>query len=671
MRRLVLTISLVAALTACSDDDPVVQSCEDSSCHGVAGSTSGIERVHPESAKLTCTDCHGGDGSVVDKDQAHVAPAPQFVAERNGYIKNLSVNELDMVDPAYLQFVNPGDYRVAEKTCGTGSPKVDGNGCHQQVVYNAQRSTMSTFVGHFNVPRFQAGMQGREAVLGSRALSDPQRPNPGPPGTVASIAQAIPPGATAPRDDIHTAMDNYLPKNCTHCHQWSYGRNDARGNFRSSGCTSCHMYYNNDGVSLSKDPSAPQEIPPHPQTHKLTVEINETQCEHCHYQGARIGLLFRGVIEWGVSEPPPFPNIGESLHNHTPDFYLQASTDSAHPADLHYDAGMACADCHVGRDVHGDGRIYSTSKFQVSVRCENCHGTVDTTISEGKTVAPLTKTGSDPGCDPEVDGSSEYFLNCNGDPFKRIYRRPDGTVWMRPVKGGDELAVNQIKDLLDRGISQNMIQAMGRDPKTGFSHTEVIECHGCHTAYRQYCFGCHVTMDYSQTKSDLLTGQRTPGAEVTTRDYQSLDLYFVGMNRRGKLASFCPSMQVFTTATDVDAGGTRFDYYTERVRRTATGKVGFNWAVDMPHVTSGLPQNCTKCHADQDNGCDDSKARETYGYGTGRFMFTDGDGQAHDLTQLLAADGQPLIEFSHEGQGPVEQVMRERALSICVQDHPR
>ncbi len=374
MRAIVFLSVLAAVATGCSDDDPVVQSCEDQSCHGVSGTNTGIELAHPASAKLTCTDCHGGDGSVVDKDLAHVQPTAQFIIDRNGYIKNLSVNELDMVNPAYLQFLNPGDYRVAEKGCGSQSPKNDGSGCHTQLVYNAQRSTMATFTGHFNVPRFQAGMQDRPAVLGSRALSDPQRPNPAPPGSVASIAQAIPPGATAPRDDIHTAMDNYLPKNCTHCHQWSYGRNDARGNFRSSGCTACHMYYNNDGISLSKDPSAPQEIPPHPQEHTLTSAINETQCEHCHYQGARIGLLYRGVIEWGVSEDPPFPNIGESLHNHPPEFYLQASADSNHPADLHYDAGMACADCHVGRDVHGDGRIYSTSKFQVAVRCENCHG---------------------------------------------------------------------------------------------------------------------------------------------------------------------------------------------------------------------------------------------------------------------------------------------------------
>ena len=46
------------------------------------------------------------------------------------------------------------------------------------------------------------------------------------------------------------------------------------------------------------------------------------------------------------------------------------------PPDLHFAAGMHCADCHVGSDVHGDGRLYSTSKQQVDIRCEDCHGTV-------------------------------------------------------------------------------------------------------------------------------------------------------------------------------------------------------------------------------------------------------------------------------------------------------
>ena len=73
-------------------------------------------------------------------------------------------------------------------------------------------------------------------------------------------------------------------------------------------------------------------------------------------------------------------------------------------------------------------------------------------------------------------------------------------------------------------------------------------------------------------------------------------------------------------------------------------------------------------HLDADEVAD---SRETYGYGTGRFMFTDENDITYDLTQLLDANGDPLVDFSHEGQGPVAKTVRESALSICVADHPR
>lgn len=662
-RTTLVAFAIIASTAGCGDNLQPGQSCEQSACHGFAGSDRGIEQAHP-GFELACTNCHGGDGEAKDKADSHVVPAPDFVAERNGYIKNLSVEELDQVDPDYLRFINPGDYRIAEQTCGSGSSAdTESTGCHQSIVYSAQRSTMATFAGHFNVPRFQQGLQDRPAIFGSRDLDDPQRPSPPPAGTVASIIQAVIPAESAPIDTVDTAIDHYLPKNCTHCHQWSYGRNDARGNFRSSGCTACHMLYSNDGVSLSSDPSAIRGQPPHPDKHELTVEINEEQCEHCHFQGARIGLLYRGVIEWGFEEDPPFPDIGESLHNHPPEFYLDGASDPDHPADLHYDAGMGCADCHVGRDVHGDGRIYSTAKFQVSIRCENCHGNIDQTITEGRATAPLTVGGQEDGCDP--DGPSEYFLNCNGDPFRRIARRGDGTVWLRLISGGERL-VSQVKDKLDSGLNSRMIAGMGRDETSGFSHTEVIECDGCHTAYRQYCYGCHVTMDYSQEKKDLLTGALTKGAEVTNRLGQSLDEYFIGMNRHGKIRSFCPSMAVFFTAVDRDGNGDYFDLYRNSVRRTATGKPGYNWSADMPHVTSFTPQPCVRCHADQNDDCSTDKARETFGFGTGRHMETDGDGTTYDLSQVIEADGTPVVDFSHEGQSAVPIDMINRALSICV-----
>jgi hypothetical protein len=49
--------------------------------------------------------------------------------------------------------------------------------------------------------------------------------------------------------------------------------------------------------------------------------------------------------------------------------------------DVHIAAGMACADCHKGEDVHGDGHFYRSMRAPeaLKVSCATCH-TVDKTI---------------------------------------------------------------------------------------------------------------------------------------------------------------------------------------------------------------------------------------------------------------------------------------------------
>ncbi len=666
-------VASAAIVAACGSEKtppgppPVVrQSCESSTCHGPSGEENAIELAHP-GYDLSCTDCHGGDGDATEAVLAHVAAEP-WVLElpTPGYLKNLSVDELDRVDPAFLRFVNPGDFRVASTSCGSSSPADPGNGCHQPLVDSTQRSVMSTFVGHFDVPRFQAGMQGRAAELGSSAIESVGSGEI-PRGAVLSLEQAEVPDPSAPIGEISTAMDHYLVKNCTRCHQASFGKNDVPGNYRSSGCTACHMIYDELGQTGSMDPSAVRDFRAHPVEHELTSAIPGSQCETCHHQGARIGLLFRGVIEWEFDADPidvlgvDLPNAG-GIHGRPDDGYLQASVDPRFPPDLHFSAGMTCVDCHVGRDVHGDGWIYSTSKFQVSVRCENCHGNIDQAIAEGTATAGLPPAGApDQECSPT--GPADAFLNCAGNALP-LFRNDRGEVEIRlavpPPGGPDSLPVPQIHDRLELGVNPFMTDAMGRRADTGFSHTEVLECSTCHTAYRQYCFGCHVEMDYSLSKKDGLSGLLSPGIEIPSRDFTSLDLFFVGMNQRGKIGTFCPSMQVFMSVTD--ESGT--PVFTDRIRTSAAGHRGFNWAIDEPHVAKRRPQECSRCHRDADGSI--QKARETFGFGTGRFAMADGDGILYDLTQFLDPEGVPIVSFSHEGQGAVPKDMIDRALGIQI-----
>lgn len=42
-------------------------------------------------------------------------------------------------------------------------------------------------------------------------------------------------------------------------------------------------------------------------------------------------------------------------------------------ADIHYEAGMLCVDCHSSEEIHGDGENYTDMTEAVTVKCEDCH----------------------------------------------------------------------------------------------------------------------------------------------------------------------------------------------------------------------------------------------------------------------------------------------------------
>jgi len=82
---------------------------------------------------LGCTDCHGGNatpGLLMRK--AHIAPrhGEWWPGSAN---PNNSTILFNQESPEFIQFVNPGDLRVADKACGT---------CHRQEVASVGHSMM-------------------------------------------------------------------------------------------------------------------------------------------------------------------------------------------------------------------------------------------------------------------------------------------------------------------------------------------------------------------------------------------------------------------------------------------------------------------------------------------------------------------------------------------------
>ena len=97
----------------------------------------------------------------------------------------------------FVKFVNPGDLRVAQETCG---------GCHQTEVTAVPRSTMTTAAVFWDAAGYANGIIGRkQAFLGESYDRDgkPQAIKPAFPPTAQQIAHGALPGlAPLPRWEI-------------------------------------------------------------------------------------------------------------------------------------------------------------------------------------------------------------------------------------------------------------------------------------------------------------------------------------------------------------------------------------------------------------------------------------------------------------------------------------
>lgn len=666
-----ILLLLVLALTGCEQFGPGHARDGCVTCHDP------IEAAHaPFVDPAKCTECHGGDGTSTDQATAHVAIPANWAEIRSnlppapdGFIKDFAPDQLDQLDPAYLKFINPGDLRVAPETCGQ---------CHEGHAATVKNSVMATNAGHYWPTLLLAGIQDdRDAHVGSVPAIDPDCDPVANPGTVCELETLVPADHPeveelfrngTPDDDTlkDLAYRSYLSKNCNTCHQAGYPRNNSPGLYRSSGCSACHMVYDKLGVYQGDDPTIQRGSPVHPRRHELTSAIPAEQCATCHFQGGRIGLLFQGIREGGFSEeltPPNAERIQETLYGHAPGYYItdEDTTNSVDetPPDAHFAAGMHCVDCHVGRDVHGDGRIYSSSKGQVSIACEDCHGT-----------ARAAKR-------PDEDG---VFRSAKGNVLKQLELR-DGKVTLLGRLSGELHEVPQPAEILASGNPSAAMVASMAPNGDDWSHTDSVTCDTCHTSHVQYCIGCHVSMDLRLDQTDYQTGTPTPGLTRGGRTTYSLDHLLLGQAPDGRIQTVHPSQQLQLTIVgsedygsedaellwggevDDGEGGTR-------VRGAFREAHGFNanngFAPLFQHTTSANAKTCDTCHRADDSPAELERVRGIYGHGTGDFLLQGADGEIVDGLQFLDADGNDLTTWHHPDTGPAPEAVRERALGVIL-----
>ena len=106
------------------------EGCVSAGCHA------GTESMHASPAvHIGCTDCHGGNAVTRDKAAAHVRPINKEIFRTSANPERPYTTWLR--EPMeYVRFVNPGDLRVQEQTCGSSS-------CHEEVSYKVRKSMMT------------------------------------------------------------------------------------------------------------------------------------------------------------------------------------------------------------------------------------------------------------------------------------------------------------------------------------------------------------------------------------------------------------------------------------------------------------------------------------------------------------------------------------------------
>ena len=334
----------------------------------------GIEDMHNGVINLGCIDCHGGNADARAQGQQK-GSAGYDEAKRAAHVKprfpdrwkssanperpyTLTLDE----SLEWVRFVNPGDLRVANLSCGTTE-------CHFNDVHTVGKSMMKTGAmlwgaalynnGAFPfknyrfgesygadglperlqtapqptaeetrrkgvlsyldpLPRWEISQMSnllRTFELGGRKAAEIGIPNineaPGKPTQNLLSPRGL--GTNLRTDPVYIG----LQKTRLLDPMLSFmGTNDQPGDYRSSGCTACHVIYANNrnpfeagpyasfghtGESASGDSTIPRGEPGHPIKHQFTRAIPSSQCVVCHmHPGTTVLNSYFGSMWWDL-----------------------------------------------------------------------------------------------------------------------------------------------------------------------------------------------------------------------------------------------------------------------------------------------------------------------------------------------------------------------------------
>ena len=503
---------------------------------------------------------------------------------------------------------------------------------------------------------------------------------------------------------------------CGDCHLGSAGANDRYGDFRSSGCTSCHMPYALDGRYTGSDPNItreepldPDDIDPpersHVREHRIVSVaktfgngvvqqgIDDYACAGCHQGSNRTVMQYWGIrldqnedLRRGVQYPAnPVdyvdtrnderlfdPVVGNRTFNgRDRDQYIlfedyDGDGRDDTPADVHYDAGMGCIDCHGSYDLHGgnpgNGGLGLRSRMEhgTAVSCETCHGTVE---AYAPTQGGKTYAGQD----------APLVVDDAGNKLRHVARDGNGDYWLTSKLTGERLFVPQTRDsVVDNGklhpetgeplYSPMASFAMGRadgQAATGlgplqagggsdFKHGDSMDCASCHAAWTNTCMGCHLEGEYNGGNNfSNITGDRIVFRERNADFvYQSPVFFQLGVGPDNKITQLSANTKTFFQWRDRNGVFSDTFAFSDRNGAGADPSLGppsLSHNAMMAHSIRGKvdaanegPRYCVACHLTDDGLAAFGEAE----YDAFRSAMAAGDYSGLDFDQLRQQIGQ-------------------------------
>jgi hypothetical protein len=322
--------------------------------------------------RVGCTDCHGGNPQIVLPTgvaqaspqyqeligQAH--PRPRFAENARSSANPVrAYTQWLKEDADYVKFVNPGDLRVAEQTCGR-------SGCHGAEVQRVRTSMMTHGAMLWGAALYNNGaVPLKNPFFGESYTADgkPQRLQTFPPPTAeetrtkgilpylepierwevsqpGNVLRVFERGGEKKPEVGIPSLDEQPGKPDVKLGERGFGTllrtdptvlglqktrlldpllsfpgtNDQPGDYRASGCSACHVIYANDrsaehsghysaagnlGQSATADPTIPRNEPGHPIRHEFTRSIPSSQCIVCHiHPGTNMVATYFGYTWW-------------------------------------------------------------------------------------------------------------------------------------------------------------------------------------------------------------------------------------------------------------------------------------------------------------------------------------------------------------------------------------